>query len=68
MKNKDKVKCVFYMKSGNRLERRMFADAFKDFLALIKANKDGILETFDEMQESTILIKIGEIESLQYWE
>lgn len=66
-KNKEKIKCIFYMKSGIRIERRIEPDAFNDLLTLIKTNKEGMLETYDEMQESTILIKLKEIESLQYW-
>jgi hypothetical protein len=66
--NKKKIKCVFYMKSGIKIERRIESDAFNDFLTLVKTNREGVLETYDEMQESTILIKIGEIESLQYWD
>ena len=68
MKNEEKIKCIFYMKSGTQIERRINRDAFDDFLALVKTNRDGVLETYDEMQESTMLIKIKEIESLKYWD
>lgn len=67
-KNKEKIKCIFYMKSGFQIERRINFDTFNGFLILIKTNKDGLLELFDEIQESTILIRIKEIEYLQYWE
>lgn len=66
-KKQEKIRCIFYMKSGIQIERSIEFDAFNEFLTFIKTNKDGILETYDEMQESTILIKIKEIESLKYW-
>lgn len=66
-KNEEKVKCIFYMKNGIALERRISKDVFDNFLNVFKRNKEGLLEMFDEMEESTILIKIYEIQALKYW-
>ena len=66
-KNEEKIKCVFHMKSGLSIEKRISNDAFDSLLNVFKTNREGLLEIFDEMQESTTIIKIHEIQALKYW-
>jgi len=66
-KNEKRIKCIFYMKGGIQIERRITSDAFNNFINLFTKDKEGFLWIADEMEESITIIKINEIQALKYW-